>query len=65
MLECPGSLIARQHDRESLRRFRLVDPLEPRQLDTENLLVQKKERALRLVLRRRGDRASDREVGQK
>ena len=52
-------------NRQARRRPRPVDPLEPRQLDAEHFLVQEKERALRLVLGRRRDPASDCEVGQK
>ena len=39
LTECPFRLFARKHDRESPRHFRLLDPIEPWQLDTENFLV--------------------------
>jgi hypothetical protein len=39
LFECPFRLFARKHDRESPPHFRLLDPLEPWQLDTENFLV--------------------------
>jgi hypothetical protein len=37
--EYPFRLFARKYDREPHRRFRLLDPLEPWQLDSENFLV--------------------------
>lgn len=58
-------LLAGEHNRQSRRCFRLVDAIEPRQFDAEDLLVQEQDGTLCLVLRRCGDSANNREVGQK
>src|SRR5437667_3423103 len=41
-----------------------LDPIEPREVDADDLFVQEQNRALRLVLRRRGHVARDGKVGQ-
>lgn len=51
----PGQrhLVARQHNRQTLRRLRLGNVIEPRRFHAEHLFVQKQNRTLGLILRRR------------
>ena len=57
-------LLARQDHRQAHRRFRRLDPFEPRQRLPEDLLVEEQDRTLGLVLRRGRHPLRDREVGQ-
>ena len=64
MRQTARDFIASQDDGEALRRPRLLDPFEPRQLDAQHFLVQEEQRALGLILRGSGDLPDDGEIGQ-
>jgi len=55
---------ARQHHGQTNRHLRLLDLVEPRQLGTQHLFVEKEQRALGLILRGCGHPAFDRQRGQ-
>ena len=57
--------LSREHDRQARRGLRRLDAFQPGQLDREDFPVQEQQRAARLILRRRGDMARDREIGEK
>jgi hypothetical protein len=58
-------LLLRQNDRQAEGLFCTLDAVEPWQFTIENVLIQKEECTLRLILCRRRDVVDDRQVGQK
>ena len=62
--EKASHLLVCEHDRQARRRLRANDTGEPWQINGEHLAVQKEKRALRLILRRRGDLAVGGELGE-
>lgn len=60
-----GHLILGEHDRQAHRALRTRHAVQPRELNPEDLPVEKQQRRERLVLRRRGHVALDREVIEK
>jgi hypothetical protein len=60
-----GNLGLRQHHRQAARGLGRLDIIEPRQLDTQHLTIEKKQCALGLILRRGGHLPRHRKMRQK
>ena len=60
----PLNLHGREDDRQPHRTLRALDAGNPPQFSAEDFLVKKENRALGLILGRRGDAERDRKVGQ-
>ncbi len=61
----PPHLVACKHHRQTLRPFRPRHVVQPGQIDTQHLAIQKQQRRQRLILRRRRHLALDRKMRQK